>query len=113
MSVDVKADGLEEALNGLIGISAGLKPISKAALQDVAEDVVAKARQNAPVKSGRLQGSIDVQATGDDFVVVGATAPYAGFVEYGTRKMLPRPFMAPALAYVADEYSKLVFEELT
>ncbi|HXI15484.1 MAG TPA: HK97-gp10 family putative phage morphogenesis protein [Chloroflexota bacterium] len=37
------------------------------------------------------------EAAGRTAIRVGATAPYARFVESGTRRMRARPFLAPAL----------------
>jgi HK97 gp10 family phage protein len=61
-------------------------------------------------QSGRLRNSIAVvkRATPDDLVA--ETGPrvqsfpdayYAAFLEYGTRKMQPRPYMRPAAAAVS------------
>lgn len=58
---------------------------------------VAAAAGNAPnTDTGRLVGSVQVDVTSDS-VFVGSTLRYAGMLEFGTRNMLPRPWLNPAL----------------
>lgn len=56
------------------------------------------ARRIVPVDTGFLRDSILVnrleEAAGWSIEV---KAPYASFVEYGTRKMRPQPFLRPAI----------------
>ena len=65
------------------------------ALERAADDLVARARALAPVETGELRDSIRASGSGME-VTVSATAPHAIYVEHGTRKMGPRPFMGPA-----------------
>jgi HK97 gp10 family phage protein len=60
-------------------------------------DVVAGAQAIAPVDTGNLKSSIgvDVDADGLGFEA-GPTANYGHFVEYGTSRMSPQPYMRPA-----------------
>lgn len=84
-------------------------------------------------RTGRLRGSItyalkgkhsipDAPATGADgvtdtpdeyTVVVGTNVEYAPYVELGTSKMRPRPFIEPSVANYIDEYKKLLHYYLT
>lgn len=58
---------------------------------------VAAAPDAAPnTDTGRLVSSIQVEVKGGD-VFVGSTLQYAGWLEYGTRSMLARPWLMPAL----------------
>lgn len=54
----------------------------------------------APAKDlGMLVNSIEVDVDPHQFnMTIAALAPYAKELEYGTRHMLPRPFLRPALA---------------
>ena len=66
--------------------------VRKAAL-----DTMADAKTLAPVDTGNLRGSITTDTrTGDLSAVVEATASYAAYVEFGTRRMRPQPYMRPA-----------------
>lgn len=63
------------------------------------------ARASAPVRTGELRGGISVQVAGSgQSAAIFATAPYAPYVEHGTSKMPPQPFMAPALDQVEPEF---------
>lgn len=69
------------------------------ATQKTVQDTVNQARALAPVDTGNLragiQGSTEIGAT---HVVgeVSASAEYATYVEHGTSRMAPQPFMRPA-----------------
>lgn len=41
---------------------------------------------------------------------LGNLAPYARFLEFGTRKMAPRPFLGPALNAYKDKYLKKLMD---
>lgn len=59
-----------------------------------------------------LDGSIEtsVRAQMPPTVAVESKAPYAGFLEYGTSRMAPRPYMRPATERNRDEVTRLVGE---
>ena len=66
--------------------------VRKAAL-----DTMADAKTLAPVDTGNLRNSITTDARQGDLVaVVEATADYAAYIEWGTSKMQPQPFMRPS-----------------
>lgn len=83
---------------------------------DCAEIVADRARQLAPVDTGRLRDSIGVSLTppremsfsirGDEVrVYIGPSADvaYAPYVEFGTWRQAPHPFMRPALDMTRSE----------
>ena len=47
----------------------------------------------APMRTGALKKSISVTQEGPEHFKIRAGVYYAGFVEFGTRKMAPQPFM--------------------
>lgn len=56
-----------------------------------------KAQKNAPVDTGHLMRSIDLEITdGGMTAEVESTAEYAGYQEYGTRFMKGKPHIRPA-----------------
>lgn len=61
--------------------------------------------------TGRLVQSIRVEPREDGADVVAATE-YALHLEYGTRKMAPRPFMEPAREARQEDIERMVREEL-
>lgn len=74
-------------------------------LHDACIDAYNTAREVVPARTGRLRSSIHVEKLGDFEFRVVAGHPfkekgkpyYAPFIEFGTRKMAPRPFMKPAV----------------
>lgn len=72
--------------------------VQRAAGQAIAKtalDIETDAKALAPVDTGNLKNSIssDIRALAAD---ISATTEYAGYVEYGTSKMAPQPYMGPA-----------------
>jgi len=71
---------------------------------------VASAPGEPPKKiTGNLHSGIKIAPTGDGGYIIGPTerAEYGEWLEFGTRKMKPRPFMRPALAIVAQKMGRL------
>jgi HK97 gp10 family phage protein len=52
------------------------------------------------IVTGNLRDSVEVKRTDMENVSIIIGADYAGYLEYGTEKMEPRPFVAPALLRV-------------
>lgn len=88
--------------NRIPQLIAAVEVNARARVVEHAEKIASDARSRAPVLSGFLRSSIQVESvkTGKEAqIVVGAD--YGKFVEYGTYKMAARPFLTPAL--VADK----------
>lgn len=59
--------------------------------------------------TGRLVSSIRTNYRNGGLVAtISASTAYAAYLEYGTRKMAPRPFMRPALANKREEVEELL-----
>lgn len=67
------------------------------------------AKSAAPVDTGFLRGSLSTVASGPGEVTIGASAGYAPFIEYGTRRMKAQPFLEPAVK-VAGDHLKAALE---
>lgn len=66
--------------------------VNEKALTEAARKLQEDARRDAPVDTGALKGSIRISA-GREWRRVGSNVRYAVFVELGTSKMSPRPFL--------------------
>jgi len=66
-----------------------------------------------PVDTGRLRNSIshavDVQ---DKAAIIGTNVEYARYVEFGTSRMSPRPYLAPAVQDHIAEYKQIWYDEI-
>lgn len=75
---------------------------AQAVIRKSAIDIEAAAKNRVPVDTGNLKGSIGhsdlrtVGRSGSLAVEIGPTASYGVFVEQGTSRMAPQPFMGPA-----------------
>lgn len=68
--------------------------------------------ENRPnVITGRLRNSIS-HAVDDDTVFIGTNVEYAAYVEMGTSRMRPYPYLKPAVVDHADEYKRIAEQYL-
>lgn len=63
------------------------------------------------IRTGRLKNSI-THAVEENAVYIGTNVDYAPYVELGTSKMKPRPFLKNAAIKYEDDYKKIVEEGL-
>lgn len=64
------------------------------------------AKLMCPVDTGRLLNSITHTSDGEA-AYIGTNVEYAPYVEYGTSKTAPQPFIRPAAEDHMDEYKKI------
>ena len=86
-------------------IAAELHPKVQAALHASAEGIADRAKQRAPVETGRLRDAIHVERDGDDVYILGGDSEvwYGHLVEYGTRYVPAQPFLVPAAEEGKDD----------
>lgn len=72
----------------------------RSGLTQAAQMVEREAKRLCPVKTGNLRRSITHEVGGKGkrvWAIVKATAFYSAYVEYGTSRNEPKPFLRPAL----------------
>lgn len=77
-----------------------LAPLAGQAVRKTAFDIERDAKVGAPVDTGNLQNSISTEFSGlgGDLLeaIIGPTAEYGLYVELGTSRMAPQPYLGPA-----------------
>ncbi len=85
---------------------------SEKALSLAAGNTLQSALYHVPVRTGRLKASLQVKRRGHAHIVH-TPCPYALYVEKGTRRMSPQPYLGPAFQQGADrERIQQIFREV-
>lgn len=97
----------------LAGVSGRVTPAVAKVIKDGGEAIAKRAKGLAPRRSGKLQRSINSTFTqggggSEATAEIGPKAFYGRFVEHGTARMSPHPYLAPA----ADAESEAITEAL-
>lgn len=87
--IHIRIEGLDEAVAKLTPQRAD-GPIGRF-LDRGANYIQSRARENAPVDTGRLRNSIGVESPSNRTREIGANTDYAEYVETGTRPHFPPP----------------------
>lgn len=112
-SVSIRVQGLEKLQRELKATENSIdsdvtKEIHRAALR-----IARNANRDVPVDTGRLLKSIDVEKW-TRAAAIHVKAPYAGFVEKGTRFMRAQPYffkhIDPAIKILMQNLKKLAFK---
>ena len=87
--------------------AAKIAGLARAVVAKSAQTVEGKAKLRAPVRTGNLRNSISTTIIDDGLTAeVGPTASYAPYVEFGTARQAPQPFLIPAAEEVTPEFEK-------
>lgn len=108
----VNISGIENVRNIEAGLERATRRVGAEAAQVVRRSAAAVerlAKQNAPVDTGHLRGSISTDYAGSGrhgtfSAEIGPTADYGAHVEYGTSRQAPQPYMNPAADHVEPEF---------
>lgn len=83
-----------------------------AALQTVADQVLATANVLVPVRTGFLKSTLGYRQDTNFQVTFYATAPYAPFVEFGTSRMSARLFLTRSIQQHEGDFPQAVSSAL-
>ena len=107
---DVNVTELAELADDLAQGSDEVRQVLLPVQRKWAVRMVQESRRIVPVRTGRLRASIRVGPdreagrVGAAATTIIADAPYAGYVEFGTSRMSPRPYLRPAVNKYARAY---------
>lgn len=94
ITIDIKGDA--SLIKDIDAFEKRLEKDFERILSDTAKRIRDTARGYAPVRTGRLRDSINIQQPKKYEYSIGTDLFYAQFVEFGTRYQRAQPFMRPA-----------------
>lgn len=108
----LEVKGFREAEQGVLKMLVNIPLVSQEALEKTADEIVGEAKRLVPVRTGRLRNSIGIEEIRKLSIVIAATAPYAGIVEFGTSRMVARPYMRPAIQKNLTHFVNAFFQRM-
>ena len=82
------------------------------ALTAAAIYVQGDAKLRCPVQTGRLRNSITYKVKRDE-AIIGTVVEYSPYIEFGTVKMKPKPYLRPALDENKNEIRSIFKREFS
>ena len=82
------------------------------AMMNVAQDILATANTLVPVRTGYLKSTIAIEQPSNFQIKVKATAPYAYYVEFGTKKMSARLFLTNSVNQHLNEIAPEIEQQI-
>lgn len=67
---------------------------------------------NAPVDTSHLRSSIQLEIIDDTHILITSFASYSSYVEFGTWKMKPQPYLRPAIDEVRFKRIKQIAQQV-
>lgn len=86
----------------------GMAKAKAQALEIIGGKAESYAKKLCPVDTGRLRNSITHVQLDENTEAIGTNVEYAPYVELGTHKMGPRPFLRPAAEGHTTEYRAII-----
>lgn len=113
MPFELKVTGLNELAAYAQQLAANIKPTLIVALTTIFETGADRMRSDCPVRKGNLRRSITLNksASGNILVQINITAKYAGFVNFGTHRMRPRPYATNGYNLILSEMKRIKFSK--
>lgn len=127
-STRLRIKGVEQVKRNFNALTKGMNPAALRVLRDVAKDVKKEAKELVPVDTGALKASIRLivtAATAGNITRVGVRSGgyevnpktgkivnYAVFVEFGTSRQTPQPYLIPAASKKAVPIMRKLLREL-
>lgn len=92
-------------------ITAGIKAAIYRALIRIGDEIISYAGDLIHNVTGNLRRSLNKRVRGNS-VIVGTDVEYARYVEEGTSRSKPHPYLRPAVTNNMDEWKQIIEDEL-
>ena len=83
-----------------------------AGMMNVAQNILATANTLVPVRTGYLKSTLAIEQPSNFQIKVKATAPYAYYVEFGTKKMSARLFLTNSVNQHLNELAPEIEKQI-
>jgi HK97 gp10 family phage protein len=105
----LQVTGLQELANFVQQLATNIKPSLIIALSTIFDAGANRMRSDCPVRTGNLKRSITLNKSpqGNILVQINITAKYAGFVNFGTVHMRPRPYASNGYNFILSEMKRI------
>lgn len=112
VEIEIQFEGQDEFRLKMERADASIKVRVQQRLEELAESIKETAQRMAPFRTGYLRSTIFTEAI-EWTVKVGASAPYAAYVEYGTRFIHGRRFLSQAVETHSPQLVNIVSEAVS
>jgi len=109
----VEFEGIDEVVSGFNNVSSEAPTTVGEVISNMAEMFVEGAQDKAPIDTGFLVDNIYVEEIDETHAVIVSAAEYSIFVEEGTWKMSPQPYMEPTAAEIEAEFPQAMEDGIT
>jgi len=105
----LEISGLQELALYATQLASTIKQQIIIQLTSIFEQSATRMRSDCPVRTGFLKKSITLNksASGNILIQINITAKYAGFVNFGTIHMRPRPFASNGYNFILSEMRRI------
>jgi HK97 gp10 family phage protein len=112
MTVQIQVEVDDQATPMLEAALEKIQDQINAGLDEAGQEIVIYAQQIVPVRTGFLRSSIGYEVA-DGTLIIRATAKYAAYVEWGTRRARAQPYIRPSIdAYMTRITSSIIEQVL-
>jgi len=112
ISVQVNLSNFDVLSSSFKGLCEQYPEAVRQAMMNVAQDILATANTLVPVKTGYLKSTLAVEQPSNFQIKIKATAPYAYYVEFGTRKMSAKLFLINAVNQHLSELAPEIEQQI-
>ena len=106
----IQINGIDKLQDAFAQASDDLVEQVQEAIAEASQQIVELAKDNCPVKTGRLRDSIAAEISDDGMSsTITADVPYAPYIEYGPHA---KPFLNPAFEEISPQFISMLNDGL-